>query len=65
MCLARVKLVDGQRGETELMGDVARIECTEAGLVVTDLMGEAREIAGTLKSIDFMESVVVVERRED
>ena len=65
MCLARVKILDGQRGETELMGDVARIELTEAGLVVTGLMGEVRDIEGALKSIDFLESVVVVQSRKD
>lgn len=65
MCLARVKLLEGRRGESELMGDVARIEPTENGLVVTGLMGETRTIEGTLRSIDFMESVVVVEQRED
>jgi predicted RNA-binding protein len=65
MCLARVKLLDGGGGEDELMSDVARIEVTANGLVVTDLVGQTHTVEGALKSIDFMESVVLVERRED
>ena len=60
MCLARVKLLDGEGGEDELMSDVARIEVTANALVVTDLLGGTRTIEGILKSIDFMESTVVV-----
>ena len=65
MCLARVRLLDGKGGESEVTSDVARIEPAEGGLLVTDLMGETRTIEGTLKSVDFMESVVVVKRRKD
>ena len=65
MCLARVKLLDGEGGEDELMSDVARIEVTANALVVTDLLGGTRTIEGILKSIDFMESTVVVERRKE
>ena len=65
MCLARVKLLEAGGGEDEVMSDVARIEATADGLVVTDLMGETRTIAGKLRSIDFMESVVVVDPGKD
>jgi predicted RNA-binding protein len=65
MCLARVKFLDGGGGENDVMSDVARIEATADGLVVTDLMGETRVSQGILKSIDFMDSVVVIERGKD
>jgi predicted RNA-binding protein len=65
MCLARVRLLEVGGGEDDLMSDVARIEVTANGLAATDLVGETRTVQGTLKSIDFMDSVVVVERGKD
>lgn len=65
MCLARVKFSGGEGEDREPMSDVARIDVTVDGLVVTDLMGKARNVDGAIKSVDFMESAVVVERRKD
>ena len=65
MCLARVKLLDGKQDETLVMDDVAWIEPTEEGLAVTGFMGETRVVKGSIKSIDFMKSTVVVARRKD
>ena len=65
MCLAQVKLAEESEGVEPIMTDVAWIEPTEEGLIVTGLLGESRTIAAEIKAIDFMESVVVVERKED
>jgi len=65
MCLARVKFQDGKQSEDEVMNDVAWIEPTDEGLVVTGFMGETRIVNGVIKSIDFMKSAVVVEWRKD
>ena len=65
MCLARVKFQDGKQSEDEVMNDVAWIEPTDEGLVVTGFMGETRIVNGVIKSIDFMKSTVVVEWRKD
>jgi len=65
MCLARVKLLDGSERGDEPMRDVARIEVTASGLVVTGLMGETRTVEGSIKSVDFLDSVVVVESGKD
>lgn len=65
MCLAQVRLAEESEGAEPIMSDVARIESTEEGLIVTDLMGESRRVAAKIKAIDFMESTVVVERRKE
>lgn len=61
MCLARVQLADQEASTGTLMAEVARIERTEKGLVVTGLLGERRTVRGAIRSIDFMESTVIVE----
>ena len=65
MCLARVEFLDSKQSETEVMNDVAWIDPTEEGLVVTGFMGDTRTVKGVIKSIDFMKSTVVVEWRKD
>jgi len=62
MCLARVDIVDNGRVQDEgLVKDVAYIERTPTGLRVTDLVGKVSELAGRIRSIDFVESVVTIE----
>ena len=65
MCLARLRLLEGSQREAVQMEDVACVEATKARLVVTGLMGETRTIEGVIKSIDFVESVVIVARGKD
>lgn len=66
MCLARVEMIgkEGAQGEG-LMKDVAHIERTPTGLRVTDLVGTVTELQAEIRSIDFLESVVAVERQGD
>jgi predicted RNA-binding protein len=65
MCPARVRFAEEPEGAEPTVTDVARIEATEQGLIVTGLLGETYAIEAVIKSIDFMESTVVVEKRED
>lgn len=64
MCLARVRFAEESEGAEPIVTDVARVEVTEHGVTVTDLLGVTSTIDATIKSIDFMESTVVVERKE-
>jgi len=53
--------VTGERQtDGALMTDVALIEPTDEGLIVTNLLGKTRTIAAQIERIDFMESVVWV-----
>ena len=64
MCLARVEFVGDETNETrDSRTDVARIERTSTGLRVTDLSGNVTELEAEIRSIDFMESVVILQRR--
>ena len=64
MCLARVHYVgDNGHAENDAITDVARIDRTPEGLRVTGLVGVVRELDGEIRSIDFLESVVSVEKR--
>ena len=65
MCLARVQVADGEAGAKALITDVARIEMTAEGLVVTAFLGERRAIRGALKHIDFLESVALIEAEKE
>ena len=64
MCLAQVEFVgyDEDR-RPDALSDVARIERTPTGLRVTDLVGHVTQLEADILSVDFMESVVSVERR--
>jgi len=65
MCLAQVEFVGYDEGQRpDALSDVARIERTPAGLQVTDLVGHVTQLEAEIRSIDFMESVVHLERRE-
>jgi len=64
VCLARVEFVgDEEEQRPDALSDVARIERTPAGLRITDLLGRVTQLEAEIRSIDFMESVVNVERR--
>jgi predicted RNA-binding protein len=61
MCLA--KAYSMQEGEDELLlEDVTRVEIDGTTLRLTTLFGDEREIAGTIKTVDFQAGSVVVER---
>ncbi len=64
MCLARVRFAEDPEGAEPVATDVARVEVTEQGMTVTDLLGKVSTIDAAIKSIDFMESTVVIKRKE-
>lgn len=65
MCLARVRFAEEPEGAEPIVTDVARIETTKQGLIVSVLLGKTYTIDAAIKSVDFMESTVVIEKRED
>ena len=61
MCLARVEFITGRESkDRQPLIDVARIDLTPSGLRVVDLTGTVKQLAGDIRSIDFIESVVRV-----
>lgn len=61
MCLATVYVEDdGQR--EEVMQDVAWIKPESGGLQLTTLLGESRLIQAKIKSINLMDSLIVLKR---
>ena len=65
MCLARVRFAEEPEGIEPIVTDVARVEATEQGLIVSVLLGKTYTIDAVIKSIDFMESTIVIKKRED
>ena len=61
MCLARVEFITGRESkDRQPLIDVARIDLTPSGLRVVDLTGTVKQLAGDIRSIDFIETVVRV-----
>jgi len=61
MCLARVEFITGRGNkERQPLIDVARIDLMPSGLRVVDLTGTVKQLAGDIRSIDFIDSVVRV-----
>jgi len=59
MCLARVEFITGSENkDRQPLIDMARIDLTPSGLRVVDLAGTVKQLAGDIRSIDFIESVV-------
>ncbi|RLC63384.1 MAG: hypothetical protein DRI48_08525 [Chloroflexi bacterium] len=63
MCLARIEFAGEEEQGPDVFGDVARIERTAGGLRIIDLFGNTAELDAEILSVDFMESVVTVEKR--
>ena len=61
MCLAKAYI--GGKGEKELlMEEIASIKAEDGKLLVTTLFGEKREIAASIKEIDFKSSRIILEK---
>jgi len=66
MCLARVEFIgNGENKDRQPLTDVAWIDLMPAGLRVVDLAGAVEHLAGKVRSIDFIESVVRVEASKE
>ncbi len=60
MCLAKAYI--GRNSEKELLlEEVASLKVRDGRLLVTTLFGEQREIAASIKEIDFMASNIMLE----
>ena len=64
MCLARVEFGGDQEAGDAVLTDVARLEQTEEGLVVTDPFGTVTVLDAEIKCVDFMNSIVSIEKGE-
>ncbi|HUT67445.1 MAG TPA: CooT family nickel-binding protein [Dehalococcoidales bacterium] len=63
MCLAKAYI--GGKGEKEpFLEDIASIKAEDGKLLVTTLFGEKREIAASIREIDFRASRVILERKD-
>jgi len=63
MCLAKINLIgeDPEKQKTNL-ADIARIELTDEGLTIVGFLGEVTRLKAKIKSIDFVDSVVHLEK---
>ena len=65
MCLARVEYVCEEKHRAPyIIEDVAHIDRTPEGLLVTDLVGSVLKLEREIQSIDFMESLVSIAKPE-
>ena len=61
MCLAKAYI--GTNGENELlMEEITSVKAEGGKLLVTSLFGEKKEIAASIKEIDFRASSIVLEK---
>ena len=61
MCLAKAYI--GKKDEDALlMEEIASIKIEDGKLLVTSLFGEKKEIAATIKEIDFKSSDIILEK---
>jgi len=66
MCLARVYECN-QEGVTcsePILFDVARIEVVNDGLLARDMLGKSIRIRDSIRSVDFVEGTVILQRAE-
>lgn len=61
MCLSTIYAVQGDEQQA-VMKDVARIEIEDAGCWAMDLFGQKTFIRGTIKSVDLMDSTVMIQQ---
>lgn len=62
MCLSKAYM-EKEKGEELLFDDIASIEVREESLKFSTILGEEYEIEGGIKSIDFVENRIVLERK--
>jgi len=60
MCLAKVYM-SGDREKELLVDEIATLKNGDGRLTVKTLFGEEKEIEGTIREIDFMNSSIILE----
>ena len=63
MCLAKA-YISGKGEKEPFLEDIASIKAEDGKLLVTTLFGEKREIAASIREIDFRASRVILERKD-
>lgn len=61
MCLAKAYL-EGEGEKELLLEEVALIEIDDKTLRLSTIFGERKEMEGVIKSVDFQNSTVIVEK---
>lgn len=61
MCLSKAYLTSGE-GEELVLDEVSSLEIKGKTLLFTNILGEEQEIKGEVRSIDFMENKIVLEK---
>ena len=64
MCLAKA-YIDKKDESALLMEEITSIKTDEGKLLVTSLFGEKKEIAASIKEIDFKSSEIILEKAGD
>jgi len=66
VCLARIYLDVGDKPDSGdlVLSDVTRIEFQDNGVLVTELLGESKFIGAGVRSIDFVEGIVLLDTVE-
>lgn len=62
MCLSKAYM-EKEKGEELLFDDIASIEVRGESLKFSTILGEEYEIEGEIKSIDFVENRILLERK--
>ncbi|MBS3736484.1 MAG: CooT family nickel-binding protein [Candidatus Bipolaricaulota bacterium] len=61
MCLSKAYLAS-EEGEELILDEVSSVENEGGTLLFTNILGEEQEVEGEVRSIDFMENKIVLEK---
>lgn len=61
MCLSQAYLT-GEEGEELILDEVSSVEIRDGTVLFTTILGEEEEVEGSIRSIDFMDNKIVLER---
>ncbi|MCF7890084.1 CooT family nickel-binding protein [Candidatus Bipolaricaulota bacterium] len=62
MCLSKV-FREKNEDEELLLEEISSVEVEDGKLLFTTIMGEEKRIEGTIKSIDFMDNRILMEKQ--
>lgn len=62
MCLSKAYLT-GEEGEELILDEVSSVEIRDGTVFFTTILGEEKEVEGSIRTIDFMDNEIVLERK--
>jgi predicted RNA-binding protein len=62
MCEAKAFLVTGEH-EEEIMRDVVLVQPEDDSFILINLLGEQKLVRGSIKRIDFLKHIIVLEKK--